>query len=289
MKRLGPDLKMPEPKVPDFLADIFYDLHDRRLLAPIALVVVAIAAVPFLLSGGADEAAPAVGAATAPAEAETAKAATLTVVEAKPGLREYRKRLAGRRPTDPFMQRFTGSVSKEGGQGSEEPASATTSSTSSSETSNGAETETTGSTESGPTTTTESAGASPNAKPEDALVFYAFAGSVQITRTTANADGTTERVGPVLHKGILPPAVLPGPKAEVVTYMGIGPRTHRPLFMVSNEVTEVSGEGKCISGSDPCQLIELKPGSPEIFVYGRAGVRYRIKVTKVEPVATGHS
>ena len=40
---------MPELKAPDFLADLYYDLRDRRLLPLIAVVVVAIVAVPFLL------------------------------------------------------------------------------------------------------------------------------------------------------------------------------------------------------------------------------------------------
>lgn len=52
MKRpKGPELKMPEMKVPTFLSDLYWDLHDRRLLPLVALIVVAIVAVPFLLGG----------------------------------------------------------------------------------------------------------------------------------------------------------------------------------------------------------------------------------------------
>ena len=47
---------MPELKVPPFLIDLYYDLRDRRLLPLVALVVVAIVAVPFLLGGGSEEA-----------------------------------------------------------------------------------------------------------------------------------------------------------------------------------------------------------------------------------------
>ena len=49
MKRVGPELKMPDVKVPKGLNDFYLDLRDRRLLPVIALVVVAIVAVPFLL------------------------------------------------------------------------------------------------------------------------------------------------------------------------------------------------------------------------------------------------
>ena len=62
----GPELKLPSfrrskgeattasggglgAKAPDFIADLYYDLRERRLLPLIALVVVAIAAVPLLL------------------------------------------------------------------------------------------------------------------------------------------------------------------------------------------------------------------------------------------------
>ena len=38
--------------MPPFLVDLYYDLRDRRLLPLLALVLVAIVAVPFLLGGG---------------------------------------------------------------------------------------------------------------------------------------------------------------------------------------------------------------------------------------------
>jgi len=112
MKRLkGPELKVPELKVPDIVADLFYDLRDRRLLPLIALVLVAIVAVPFLLGGGSEEAAvPPPVAAAAMAAKSGAEGPHLTVVRSKPGLRDYRKRLAGREPTDPFKQRYNGPV-----------------------------------------------------------------------------------------------------------------------------------------------------------------------------------
>ena len=59
MKRIGPELKMPklkgsDAKVPPVLADLYYDLRDRRLLPLIALILVAIVAAPFLLKERAD-------------------------------------------------------------------------------------------------------------------------------------------------------------------------------------------------------------------------------------------
>jgi hypothetical protein len=105
----GPELKLPDVWVPKFLEDLYFDLKDRRLLPVVALALVALVAVPILLSGGSKESSsePAVPPVAAAASGGTADNASLTVVRANPGLRDYRKRLRGRKPTDPFKQRFT--------------------------------------------------------------------------------------------------------------------------------------------------------------------------------------
>jgi hypothetical protein len=88
---------------------------------------------------------------------------------------------------------------------------------------------------------------------------------------------------------VIAPAPLPSAKEPVVTYMGLGGKNHMPLFMVSEDVTAVFGEGDCVSGTGRCQLIELEPGQPEIFEYGENHVRYKINVLKVVPIVTGKS
>jgi hypothetical protein len=118
MKRIGPELKMPklrggEMKVPPFLSDLYADLRDRRLLPLVALILVAIVAAPVLLAGDPPEPEPV----PAPVVGGSAPAAqSLTVVKAEPGLRNYKKRLAHRSPTNPFKQRFAGSPSLKGAQ-----------------------------------------------------------------------------------------------------------------------------------------------------------------------------
>ncbi len=104
VKRLkGPDLKMPDVKAPAFLADLYYDLRDRRLLPLLALVLVAIVATPFLLGQKSETTLPpaAEGAISALRETSVPPTSKLTVVEAKPGLRDYRKRLKGPHPDRP--------------------------------------------------------------------------------------------------------------------------------------------------------------------------------------------
>jgi hypothetical protein len=311
MKRLrgGPDLKMPEIKVPVFLEELYYDLRDRRLLPLVALAIVAIVAVPFLLSSGSSDSgetapsAPQAGTSSAPAGG-----AELTVVQAEPGLRDYRKRLRDRSPTDPFRQHETApdlSAAKLGGPGDSGFESTTTVRSSSTSISSGGTTKTTKTTktQNGKTTTeskTESTkpqgpsesqggaeGGSGGLKPGQTL--YAYAINFRYTRTVTNAEGKNESSDPVTRTEVLGAVPLPSEKVPVVTFIGASPSTHKPLFMISDEVTSVFGEGKCLSGTSVCQLMELEVGMPVTFVYGPDGARYKFTVLKVEPVVTGHS
>jgi hypothetical protein len=295
MKRLkkGPELKMPELKVPGFLTDLYLDLVDRRLLPLVVLVLVAIVAVPFLLGEGAEEEPP-------PASEEpiarasgapSSEAARLTVVQANPGLRDYRKRLAAREPTDPFKQRYTGPV-RGGNQLNGESA------TTSSEAAVPGGTTATSTTTTAPSTTVapespaDDGGAPTGGAPsgdgsEPGLQLFTFAIDVKIMRTTSSADGSKKESEPTTKEGVVPPAALPGNKTQVVTYMGISPKTSNPLLLVSDDVTAIFGEAKCLSGSESCQLLEVELGLPTTFVYGPNDVRYKINVLKVEPVGAG--
>lgn len=307
MKKLkGPELKMPELRVPDVVLDLYYDLRDRRLLPLVALGLVAIVAVPFLLSGGSDEEAPETEAGASSLETPS-EGAELTVVRATPGLRDYRKRLRERSPTDPFKQRYATPEGAAAGLGAPSPtttsssSSITSTSSSSSETtkSDGSTTtSTTRTTEATPggSTTTESTtrethvvvgpkgnnGSSP-AEP----TLYSFAIDVKLVRTATAPDGSKERDEPRTRERVLPPAPLPGAKAQVVTYMGINPTTRQPLLLISDQVASTFGEGKCLSGASICQLLEVETGMPITFVYGPNGARYKLTVLKVEPVAAG--
>lgn len=287
----GPELKLPELKVPAFLTDLYHDLVDRRLLPLVALVLVAIVAVPFLLGGGSEEEVrpaspePIAEAANAPG----AEPARLTVVQANPGLRDYRKRLAAREPTDPFEQRYTGPARA----GNQLQGESSTTSTESAVPGGSTSTTTTA-----PTTTAApespsgdggapSGGAPSGGGGEPDLQLFTFAIDVKIKRTTNSADGGKDEGEPTTKEGVVPPAALPSAKTQVVTYMGISPKTRKPLLLVSDDVTAVFGEAKCISGSEFCQLLEVELGLPITFVYGPNDARYKINVFKVEPVATG--
>jgi hypothetical protein len=293
--------KGPELKMPTFLADLYHDLRDRRLLPLIALALVAIVATPILIGQKSETTTPPVEAgpiATLKAAGGT-KSAELTVVQANPGLRDYRKRLRGRKPTDPFKQRFTKPDLKGtklgGGTGGEEASSSSSTSisttvkkTSSSKTTTTTKSEESGSTGGAPPVGSETGNPPETGEPPHAIL-YAFAVNVTIVHSSGSeAEGNKQAGEPETREQILPTTSLPGKKKQVVTYLGVSPARH-PLFLISSDVTGVFGEGKCVTGTGTCQLIELEPGFPEVFEYGESGDRYSIKVTKVEFVVTGHS
>lgn len=294
MKRIGPELKMPklkggEMKVPPFLSDLYTDLRERRLLPLLGLIVVAIVATPILL-GSSEEPEP-LPPPPAIAGGSTPAAKSLTVVKAEPGLRNYKKRLDHRRPTDPFKQRFTAPQLK----GARLNAQPTTSAGASGGSEAGGASSPSPEPAPSPLPPVSSGGGSGSGEGgagapsggdfPSGSHFYTFALDVQVTRIQSKPGGGTEKTGPTTHKGLKPPSVLPGEKAPVVTYIGVSTKTRNPLFLVSPEVQGVYGEGKCVAGTGSCQLIELEPKFPETFVYGAGQVRYKINVLAVEPVA----
>jgi hypothetical protein len=298
MKRPGPELKMPDlrtAKVPAVLQDLYQDLRDRRLLPLVALVLVGIVATPFLLGGGSDE--EEVAPAEVPLEASTSSApdASLPVVRAAPGLRDYRKRLRHREAHDPFKPQYTGPVlagTQLGGSSESTPITTETTTTESSSST---------SVESTPAPSPSPLPGSPGGAPaqggdgnsgngsDEHLTFYAFAIDVKITKTKTEPDGSKSKPEEIEKERVLPPAALPGEKTQVVTYMGISPKTKKPLLLVSEEVESVFGETNCLAGNGRCQLIEVEPEMPVTFVYGENKVRYKIVVEKIDAVPTGHS
>jgi len=291
-KLKGPKLDLDKVKVPPVLRDLYQDLRDRRLLPLVGLILIAILAVPFLLSDGGSEAEEVPLASVAPQV--PAGASSLEVVKATPGLREPSKRLSDRRAKDPFKQHFVGSAvsSETVVPGATETGGSSSGSSSStgvatapapSESMSGG-----GAPQSQPTGTPE---ASPGGSGSGSgkLVAFTYAATVKIVKTETTEAGKRIVGEPEERDRVLPSTVLPSPKQQVVTYMGLSPKTRKPLLLVSTDVTAIFGDGKCASGTDVCQLLEVEPSFPETFVYGENKIRYKINVLKVEPVVLGHS
>lgn len=297
----GPELKLPKLRMPSrsgvqasgagkplvVLADVYYDLRDRRLLLPLALVLVAIAAVPFLIGSEPEPPAPAPGAGGL--EATTGRTSTLTVVEATPGLRDYRKRLKGRSASDPFKQQYAQPAGggEGGGSASQASSSGSSSSGSSEESvtiedgSTTVEVETGGSGSGGGSVTGGSGGGGRDTGPTQRLELVINA---QIRRVEIKPDGREVRGELETRKNVPVLAKLPGEKTPVVTFAGANVRTEKLVFLVSHQVKSVKGEFACITRADVCELLEVDIGTLLEFTYEPSGARYELKVTGVDAI-----
>jgi hypothetical protein len=300
MKRVGPELKMPEVKVPQGVNDFYQDLRDRRLLPVIALVVVAIVAVPFLLGNSKKaEVPPSTSEALAKASGSSVdRKSELVVVRSTPGLRSYKKRLKQRSKSDPFKQRFTGPVTTNaqlGEGGGEETSTVTTAPEPEGE----SVTVTSSEPEPSPPVSTPTHIENPKSQP--GLTLYAWEINVKITKQSGGAGSSSvdEQSGgagssasqsdPSVRKGVRSQTPLPSPKAPVVTYIGPSKKDlKKAVLLVSNKVTAVFGESKCANSEDQCQLVEVEPGFPVTLVYGPNEVHYVVNVLKQELVAIHH-
>ena len=284
-------LKAPDLKPPAFLGDLYYDLRERRLLPLVGLVVVAIAAVPFLL-GGAEETVelPAGAGVAAELDAARERTSSLTVVEAKPGLRDYRKRLRDRKPTDPFEQRYTSPALEGAGLNGAEGSGSSQSDAGSKSTTDGSSADSGSAADGGSSPPPNPGGAPPSKggpkKPQ--LTFFSWAINVRIVKSAGGKKGD-----PIVRKRVLSQTPLPGKKAPVVTYMGAARKgkkiTGKALLLVSDDVRSVAGDARCLSGGEVCQLLEVEPGFPVVLTYGENEVKYTVNVQKLGLVVTGHS
>jgi hypothetical protein len=270
-------------KVPPFLSDLYFDLRDRRLLPLVGLILVAIVAAPILLGGGTDEPEP-----VSPPPAVTGgslpASKTLSVVKAEPGLRNYKKRLGHRSPTNPFKQRFAGP--RLNGAQLNEPTTTTSSST----TTGGApESVSSAPSTTAPTTTTPGSGTT-----TERITFFTWGIDVQISKLPSEKVDPEADPEITTKPRVLAQTPIPGPKTPVVTFMGLARKAAekkepKALLLVSDDVVRVSDNAECVSGREGCQLVEAKPGQPITFVYGPGETRYTIKVLKIELIVTGHS
>jgi hypothetical protein len=271
VKRLkGPELKLSELKVPQVLQDLYWDLHDRRLLPLIALVIVPIVAVPFLLGEGEK---PAEKVTPPPsANGSSAREASLTVLPAEPGLREPSKRLAHRSAKNPFKQHFTGPIFNKGSAPIEGSSG-----------------------ESSVTGGSETGGSSPASEPVPVpsgsgslnpgeVQLYSFGIDISIAHTEVAEDGSKKMGPPEIRKNVVRGKPLPGKKAPVLTFLGVDTGLKNALMLVSTEATSLFGDNECAAGTATCQLLTLEPETPEVVEYGENGARYRFELLSVVPI-----
>jgi hypothetical protein len=275
MLKKGPELKIPDLKVPDFLLDIYYDLRERHLLPLIALLIVALVAVPFLLGGGSSESEPGEGEGATATTSTGRPSSTLVVAKSAPGLRDYRRRLGNDHAKDPFVQQYA----NEAGGENDSVESAPSGDESSGVTVESSEAG------SGSTESAEPAGEGNNEPSEGGhLRYYSWAIDVRVVPVPPS--GTKDEPKPSVRNNLPDMTMLPSHAVPALTFIGVTKDTKRAVMLVSDKVTGLFGDGVCIVGSEACQLIAMEPGLPETVVYGADSRTYRIEVMKLQLLKT---
>jgi hypothetical protein len=292
----GPEIKLSELKVPDFLYDLFYDLKERHLLPLVALLLVAMVAAPiyFKNSTKSDPEPGATPGAAATGSSTVAQGETLVVARSEPGLRDYRRRLKNYRALDPFAARG-------GGEQSSTATSEVSSSSSTPEVSAASESSVEATVVGAESTSSAAAPIEyPSYAETSGLSPESSTGSTTVTKTRYASDTIDVRIVTVPHSSAeqkktkksnphaqtrrnLPElTMLPARATPAATYIGLTNDGKKALFVVSSDVVSLFGEGQCVIGSQSCQLLALEPGLPETFVYGPQERTYRIELLKID-------
>jgi hypothetical protein len=274
MFKKGPEIKFSDIKVPAVLTDLYYDLRERHLL-PIALIlVVAIVAVPIVLSQGGSEGSEGSETAAGSAFASPSSAgghSGVLVAQSAPGLRDYHQRLKRLRAKNPFKQQYSEGESSASG------------SSSTSEGKSGVPTSPSETTEPSTTTVPEESGEPGPGK----LTYYSYAIDVRVAAGGSQNGAAQEDTGKATVRRNLPElTMLPSRDTPAAVYMGSTKDGKKALMLISSNVDAIFGDGKCVLGSDSCQLLAMEVGVPETFVYGGAGRTYKIELLKIHLVAT---
>ena len=270
---------MKSVRTPQLLTDLYRDLRDRRLLLPALALVVGLIAVPVALSSSSATTpapAPAVTADGSEGEAATSPA----VLTEELGVTDYRRRLERLQSKNPFRQQFTlPEVTSKVQQSSlTEPSSSvsgvTTSGSGSTSTSSTAQPTSTSTTSPG-----NSASSSPSSKPSN---------DAQKPTTELILHRIDVKVGPqgdlAKKTGVKQLTMLPSSATPVVIFLGTSESGGRAFFLVSSDVTAVSGDGACLATTPTCQLLSLKADEAASFDYAPDTLTYKLRLLAIREV-----
>jgi hypothetical protein len=282
--------KSPEIKVPQLFRDVYADLRDRRLLIPVAALLVALIGVPVFLASD-PQPTPAPPVAVADDEASEVSAAVL--VE-QSGIRNYRKRLAQLKEQDPFDQKFAlpspGDVAID-----EENAEAAGIDTGA----DAADTSAPVSSSSTPSTDEITDSISESVTQASPPVDSTVQETTTVTETKPVEppkpqvrffdDRVDVALGPLGHvrkyDDVRSLDFLPEDKTPVITFVGLAGNGESAVFSISSDVFETSGEGSCAPKKPAaCQYLTLKEGEERRLKYEPNGKTYRLKLRETHIV-----
>jgi hypothetical protein len=269
---------MPSVKAPAFLNNLYRDMRDRKLLLPALALVVALLAVPVVLSSSSTTTAPT---SAAPAGASSAQESPTSpaVLAEQLGVTDYRKRLNELSSKNPFRRQFVSPP--EAGKADSDQTSAPSSTATDTGTSTA--TTTSPSTSATSTSTTSSSG-SPSTTPVQPAepTLYAFRADVGI-----GVPGDVKR-----RKSVQLGTLLPGEGKPMVAFTGATEDRKHALFLITDDVSSVTGDGRCLPGRSDCKLLRMKVGDEAELTYAPEGDRvYKLKLHGISlaPVQTDGS
>jgi hypothetical protein len=280
MFKKGPEIKLSDLKVPDFLLDLYYDLRERHLLPLVAILAIAIVAVPIALSQSSGSETSEEESAAGPAAIASAVNAHSGVLVAKsaPGLRDFSRRLRRLNAKDPFEQKSTEEESAATAPAGETEAAPGESSSPSSEIPSEAP---------APSSTEPPESGGETTPGPGNLTYFSYAIDVRVVTGAQDSGSAQGSAGESTVRRNLPElTMLPSRDTPAAVYMGSTKDGKKALMLISSDVQAIFGDGKCVLGSDSCELLAMEPGVPETFVYGGAGRTFKIELQKIHLVTT---
>jgi hypothetical protein len=251
---------------PRFVSDLLKDMRDRRLVIPAVALLVAIVAVPLVLSASPEPAVPAAPLAPDP-QAAAVEPGVLVTQEA--GVRDYRKRLDALDRKNPFGDRFDAKAEL-GGDASESQLVAPEEPVETGGSPVAPEVSLPDSSSSASVEPGQAAPPAPDTQSEPFVLASRVDVEVGIVdrdrrRTLSNVKGGD---------------LLPSKDTPVAMYLGNSDDASTADFLVSRDVSRVNGDGRCKPGKDKCEFLRLEDGDSAYLRFDD-GNRYVIKVKDI--------
>jgi hypothetical protein len=276
---------MNRVKAPKILSDIVSDLRDRHLLLPAIALVVALVAIPVLLSSESEPVPPPPAAGLA-ASGDAATQLESAVISDTSGVRNYRKRLKLARSQNPFKQQFAtptkASVSIQdsttdapsGGGGSSVDAGEVSADSASATESSVTEATTTDETTLNEQTTNETNTTIDEQQVKPQTRFYAGRVDVAIGKL-----GDVKEIDDVRYLDF-----LPSDREPVVSFISLDGAGKSAVFALSRDIVSTSGDGTCTPKEvDGCEMLTLKVGDERLLKYAD-GTTFRLKLLETRLV-----
>jgi hypothetical protein len=251
----------------DFAKSLIDDLRESQLWPLAIVLVVALVAIPVLLSKPAKEVGPAAPSATPTTLPEFQPIANVTAPTAL-ARRKSVARLARRNPFTPIGQPKQSSASASFGNATPSGTTGQSGATggSSGATAGGTSGTTGGSTGTGSTPTGSTTGSTPN-------VFYTYVADVRFGELGQTETKTLQRL-----------RSLPSSTNPIVVFLGVTTDGETAVFLVSGSA-DPSGEGTCKPSDEECSFLYMKKDETETFdVADATGAlkTYELTLRKIE-------